>query len=137
MSIIDMSAITAFAAYAVGTACPGPGIMSIVAISVESGRRAGLFQALGIMVGSQIWGLGAVSGLARLVSAYPGSPHIIELGAGLVLLWLGCKGMKLNFAMKRRATGIEPIPRTIGQMKVHFCRGLMINLINPKAVLVW
>lgn len=60
----------ALMAYALGVASPGPSTLAIMGAAMSGGRRAALWLACGIWMGSLTWGLLAAMGLAAVMTRY-------------------------------------------------------------------
>lgn len=104
---------------------PGPNMAYLALISASEGRRAGFLTVAGIALGLGTIGVAAALGLAGIVA---GSPLIYE-----VLRWAGLLFLLyLAFDAWRGADG-EAAPGNGN--RAHFTRGLVTNLLNPKAAL--
>ena len=104
---------------------PGPNMAYLALISASEGRRAGFLTVAGIALGLGTIGVAAALGLAGIVA---GSPLVYEIlrWAGILFLFY------LAFDAWRGADGAE----AEGEAKrAHFTRGLVTNLLNPKAAL--
>ncbi|OIQ45732.1 MAG: amino acid transporter [Roseobacter sp. MedPE-SW] len=112
---------------------PGPATLSIAGTSMNTGRRAGLVFALGILFGSACWGFAAAAGLSALMLA---NAWVFELlrycGAGY-LLFLAGKSLRSALAPHGPLTQ-SAYGGTSWQL---FGRGALIHLTNPKAILSW
>ena len=106
---------------------PGPNMGWLALLSAGEGRRAGFAATAGIALGLAIVAAGSALGLAQLAHA---SPLIFELlryaGAGF-LFWLAWEAW-----VDEREVSPSAIHRN-GTAAKHFRRGLVINLLNPKA----
>ena len=112
---------------------PGPATMSIAGTSMQSGRRAGMFMAFGILFGSACWGLAAAAGLSGLMLANAWAFEILRYAGAAYLLWLALKSLKGAFA-NDAAGAMRPHKGTPFQI---FAKGSLIHLTNPKAILSW
>ena len=77
---------------------PGPATMSIAGTSMQSGRRAGMFMAFGILFGSACWGLAAAAGLSGLMLANAWAFEILRYAGAAYLLWLAVKAARSAWA---------------------------------------
>tara|TARA_R110001599_G_scaffold9003_6_gene44673 strand:- start:19855 stop:20475 length:621 start_codon:yes stop_codon:yes gene_type:complete len=106
---------------------PGPNMGWLALLSAGEGRRAGFAATAGIALGLAIVAAGSALGLAQLAHA---SPLIFELlryaGAGF-LFWLAWEAW-----VDEREVSPSAIHKN-GTAAKHFRRGLVINLLNPKA----
>ncbi len=108
---------------------PGPNMAWLAALSMGEGRRAGFAATAGVALGLFINALAAALGLAFIVAASPWMWQFLRWGGGLFLLWLAWESW--------RDAG-ENSPALIaasGRSRRHFKSGLVVNLLNPKAML--
>ena len=107
---------------------PGPGNLALITSTGKGGVRGGLAATLGVIVGDQCLMWLAVAGVAALLTAYPAAFAAVQwLGAGY-LAWLGGK---LLLAKRGAAPLLQIKPH-------HYLRqGLMITLLNPKAIVFY
>jgi threonine/homoserine/homoserine lactone efflux protein len=103
---------------------PGPNMAWLATLSLSEGRRAGLLATAGVALGLCANALIAALGLTALLAADPAL-----LGA---LHWAGALFMAvLATAAWRQAD--RPLAAS-GQNARHFGAGLLLNLLNPKAL---
>ena len=110
---------------------PGPNMAYLAVLSAGNGRRAGFAATLGIALGLLIVGVGAALGLAALISSSSLLYEGLRWGGVAYLLWLAWDGW-------RNATETSPA-RTDGDSieAAVFARGLVTNLLNPKAAVFY
>ena len=110
---------------------PGPNMAYLAVLSAGHGRRAGFAATLGIALGLLIVGIGAALGLAALISSSRLLYEALRWGGVGYLLWLAWDGW-------REATETSPA-RTDGNGMdaTLFMRGLITNLLNPKAAVFY
>jgi threonine efflux protein len=129
------SLLMVYAAYILATASPGPSNMTIMATSVEHGRRAGLALAAGVLAGSFTWAILAAFGVASLIAAYASLLIGIKAVGGGYLIYLG-----LRFGRSAFRPGdlqlVDSGTRTVRLWRL-FARGYLLHLTNPKAILSW
>lgn len=109
---------------------PGPNMAYLALIAASDGRRPGLAAVAGVALGLAVMGAAAALGLGALIG--DGGPLYQALkwaGAGY-LLWLAWEGWRgagdgVDFA----ATG--------SSLAMFFRRGLITNLLNPKAAVFY
>ncbi len=109
---------------------PGPATLAISGASMERGRMAGLALALGILVGSAIWGLAAALGFSALMFAHSWMFEVVRYAGAAYLLYLAIKSLRSALAPKPVAL----VHAANGRL---FVKGLLIHLTNPKAILAW
>lgn len=106
---------------------PGPNMGWLAALSAKSGRRAGMMAVAGVTLGLLVQLVAAATGLSALLSE---SSVLYES-----LRWAGVAFM-LFLAWEAFAdTGSAPNVR--GDGRTGFRRGLVANLLNPKALLFY
>lgn len=126
--------MTATQAFAFIAAClgfgfiPGPALLQTTSITLQHGRRAGLLSALGIHLGALLQ-IGAVAvGAAVVLKTTPWLYHLLRVGAGGYLIWLGIQRIRT-----RPDTQIEspPLPANIVSSSA------LIEAANPKSALFY
>lgn len=123
---------TAYGAYVIGVASPGPANLAIASTSVSQGRRNGLLLAMGVILGSAIWGIVAAFGLSATLMTLGWAFTALKIVGGIYLLWLAVN----SFRSSLRSDSM-PMPQPSEKTRNYFLRGLLIHLTNPKAVFVW
>lgn len=110
---------------------PGPNMAYLAVLSAGEGRRMGFAATLGIALGLLIIGVGAALGLAALISSSRLLYEALRWSGVAYLLWLAWDGW-------RDATETSPA-RTDGNgiVATVFMRGLITNLLNPKAAVFY
>jgi threonine/homoserine/homoserine lactone efflux protein len=113
---------------------PGPNIGLLMIIAVNAGRKAGFATTAGIALGLLILGLAATSGMARVPQAFPALYDALRwVGAGY-LLYLAYN-MYRDTSLHFDAGGTTGSQSTVTPVRTYFVRGLVTNLLNPKAAL--
>lgn len=106
---------------------PGPNMGWLAALAAQSGRRAGLIAVAGITLGLALQVVFAASGLSALAA---GSAVLYQ-----ALRWSGVAFM-LYLAWCAWAETAENAPARM-QGEAAFRRGLVSNLLNPKALVFY
>lgn len=106
---------------------PGPNMAWLVLLTLGEGRKAGLAAVLGVALGLAAVGGAAALGLAALVSASPVLWNLLRWSGVAFLLWLAWDGW-------RGASDGAGVAHRVGP-RAAFRRGLVTNLLNPKAAL--
>ncbi|MEH6756719.1 MAG: LysE family translocator [Parasphingorhabdus sp.] len=106
---------------------PGPNMAFLIMVSAIEGRKSGIAMTAGIALGLTIIGFGAVLGLAALISASPFLFQFLRWAGALYLVWLAAEAwISANEVSPSKVT----TNHSNGQL---FRRGLITNLLNPKA----
>ncbi|WP_419712735.1 LysE family translocator [Pseudomonas sp. NFX224] len=121
-----------FMALAVVYLLPGPDMILLLQTGARQGKGAALATAVGLAIARGCHVALAALGLAALFKAAPWTFDVVRLAGAAYLLWLGIQCLRspllpnLNGAPP---TGEKPRCRDAVQ------RGLLTNLLNPKALL--
>lgn len=105
---------------------PGPNMTWLALLSAREGRIAGFQAVAGIAAGLTLLALIAATGAAALISAWPPLYEAMRWGGVLFLLYLAWEAWV--------GETDDGKPREAGR---HFRRGLVVNLLNPKAAAVF
>lgn len=106
---------------------PGPSIVLLLAVGADRGRRAGVATALGLAVGTSVWGVVAAGGLGSLLAARPSLLSVVTAAGGTYLLWLAWERIRAA-----RALAPDPsAPTAVGDHRGAWRDGLVVNLLNP------
>ena len=109
---------------------PGPNMAYLAVLSAERGRLAGFAAVLGVALGLATLGLLAVFGLGPLIAENRLVYEVLRWAGILYLLWLAWDGWRE--AQRDIASAVEAEP-----LLTYFRRGLLTNLLNPKAVMFY
>lgn len=104
---------------------PGPNMTWLALLAAQKGRMAGLTAVAGIAAGLAILSLIAATGAATLITTWPALYEVLRWGGVLFLLYLALESWN-GEAITEGAAHDH-----------HFRRGLLINLLNPKAIAVF
>jgi threonine/homoserine/homoserine lactone efflux protein len=108
---------------------PGPNMAYLAVLSASQGRRAGFAAMLGIALGLLIVGIGASLGLAAAISNSSLLYGMLRWGGVAYLLWLAWDGW--------RGADEKIVAAAADQDASLFRRGLITNLLNPKAAVFY
>lgn len=109
---------------------PGPNMAYLALLSLQRGRGAGLLAVLGVALGLLIIGLLATFGVAALVAENHVLYEILRwLGVGF-LIWLAYDSWKESRLPLDAADKVQ-------NGWSYFTRGMITNLLNPKAFLFY
>ncbi|MBL3705148.1 LysE family translocator [Sulfitobacter sp. BDSS02] len=105
---------------------PGPNMGWLAALSAQTGRRAGMIAVLGITIGLSVQVVAAATGLSAIAAASDWLYHLLRwAGVGYMVYLAWC-------AWAESAEGVPPI-----RDENAFRRGLISNLLNPKALVFY
>ena len=111
---------------------PGPNMTYLAALSLSSGMRTGFAAVAGIALGLATYGIVAALGLAAVIDSSPLLYGILRWGGVAYLLWLAWEAWSSERETSLDATdGLEDDPW------IAFRRGLITNLLNPKAAVFY
>ena len=120
-------------AWVVAAGSPGPATLSIAGTSMNTGRRAGVIFAIGILVGSAFWGIAAALGMGALMLANAWAFTILRYVGAAYLMYLALKSVRSAFAPDKSLLH----KAHSGSALQIFIKGALIHLTNPKAILGW
>lgn len=111
---------------------PGPNMAYLAALTLGAGRRAGLAAVAGVALGLTLVGVAAAAGLAAVVAASPAIWSALRWAGGLYLLYLAWETWRGEVETSPAGTG-----SLIRSHARYFSRGLVTNILNPKAALFY
>ncbi len=107
---------------------PGPAVTYIVTQSIDKGRRAGLYSALGVASGGLIHVALATAGLSALIASSAAAFTTVKLVGAVYLVVIGIRRI-LN---REEDTEVQPVPTPHHRLYV---QGVVVNVLNPKTAL--
>lgn len=110
---------------------PGPGTFCVLACAAKNGLRGGFAALGGIMLGDAVLMLLAAVGVAALLQANPMLFQGLQYLGAVYLAWLG---LKLLLAKGAGGGAAAAVPFSHA---ADFRRGLLVTLINPKAIVFY
>jgi threonine/homoserine/homoserine lactone efflux protein len=132
MNIEESHILIAFITYFIATASPGPATISIMDIAMDKGRKPALTFASGVLLGSFIWAILALLGVAVLLSTHESLLYWLKVIGGLYLLWLSYKSVRRINSKNEIIINVA----TVSERKL-FLQGLALHVTNPKAIFTW
>lgn len=109
---------------------PGPNMVYLAIVGATQGRRAGFAAVAGVALGLAIVGLLAAAGLAAAISESPALFQTLRWAGVIYLLWLALDAWRDADEKPEHAALGSPLP-------LFFRRGLITNLLNPKAAVFY
>lgn len=107
---------------------PGPNMTYLALVSAGEGRRAGFATVAGIALGLTLIGIIAALGVAELIQASAVLFESLRWAGVVFLLYLAWEGW---------TAGTDVATRSADERGRYFARGLITNLLNPKAGLFY
>src|ERR1700759_205165 len=111
---------------------PGPNMTYLAALSLSSGLRPGFAAVFGIALGLLTYGIVAALGLAALIDSSPLLYGLLRWSGVAYLLLLAWESWS-----SERETAPEETDGRSGSPWLAFRRGLITNLLNPKAAVFY
>ena len=109
-------------------AIPGPGTFTLLSSTASGGVRGGYAAMMGLLLGDQILIWLAVAGVAALLAAHPTLFRAVQWAGVLYLAWVGIS------LLRAPPTTAQTAPMPARHL---FRRGLLVTLLNPKAILFY
>ena len=109
---------------------PGPGTFTLLTATGRGGVRGGYTALFGLLLGDQILMWLAVAGVAALLKANPLVFHAVQYLGAAYLVWVG-----IGLLRRPPASGDQGGIRL--QPGHYFRQAVLINLLNPKAIIFY
>ncbi|MBJ7330157.1 MAG: LysE family translocator [Solirubrobacteraceae bacterium] len=109
---------------------PGPGVLYIVARSIDQGRRAGLLSVLGVAGGNLVQVFFAAVGISALVASSALLFDVVRYAGAAYLVWLGIQRLRGDDDPGDDMAASERVRkrRIVGQ-------GIVVATLNPKTAM--
>ncbi|OLP56366.1 lysine transporter LysE [Rhizobium rhizosphaerae] len=120
-------------ALAVAYLVPGPDMVLILQTGALQGRVRALAVAIGLALARAVHVFLAVVGLAALLSASPWAFEIVRVAGAAYLIWLGVGILRSRSLLPEGV--VLPASDNGRSWSAAMRRGLLTNLLNPKALL--
>lgn len=114
---------------------PGPNMAFLITLAAVRGRAAGLAMVAGIALGLGLIGLAAAFGLAAVAASQPILMQALTLAGVAYLIWLAWEAWR-DADAHGDANGNEGA-EAVRPASAWFGRGLIVNLLNPKAAVFY
>lgn len=125
------SALALYSTMIVLALIPGPGVIVVIARSLDSGFRQGLATAMGVLSGDFVFITLAVFGLAALAELMGNLFVVIKYIGAAYLIYLG-----FNLLTAKPSTEDQQAPKP-AKHSANFLVGLMTSMSNPKVILFY
>lgn len=127
---LDQSLIAFFAAAALVIVTPGLDTALVLRTATAEGPRRGMAASAGVAIGCLVWGVSVALGLGALLAASHAAYTVLKWAGAAYLAWLG---LRLLINPRRALLIKEEASGGRSSLLGAFRRGLMCNLLNPKA----
>jgi len=114
-----------------GQFSPGPDMVLLTRTALKEGSVAGLQMATGVACGLCFHTVVAIGGMALALQTLPVLRSFLQWGAAVYLLWLAFGMARGLFSAGKAAESTETA--TLAPQRSPFLRGMICNLLNPKA----
>jgi threonine/homoserine/homoserine lactone efflux protein len=114
---------------------PGPDIFLVVLNSLRHDWRVGVWTTLGILSGVSLQIALGITGITLLLTRGGATGQIIALAGGAWLIYLGVRGIAGTRRRSRQPDAPLPEPLAAPALADAWLQGLLVNLLNPKALL--
>ncbi|MCB1448544.1 MAG: LysE family translocator [Nitratireductor sp.] len=128
---LDLGVLAGFAlASALVEMTPGPNMTYLAIVAAGEGRKRGFMSVAGVALGLALIGIAAALGITAVLQNSVLAWEIMRWAGVLYLLWLAWEGWRGDN---------ETVVGNHGQNRgwLHFRRGLVTNLLNPKAAIFY
>jgi threonine/homoserine/homoserine lactone efflux protein len=110
---------------------PGPNMAWLAALSLSRGWRVGIVAVGGVALGLSVYGIAAALGLAAVIEHSTILYETLRWGGVAYLLWLAWDAWSTADEAASRASAQDH------ELAAAFRRGLITNLLNPKAAIFY
>lgn len=135
LSLSDFLPVWGFLAANIAT--PGPNVLTTIALSMGSGRSAGMGSAAGVGLGIAGWCLGMTLGVSSVLRFFPWLQGLLILAAIFLLAWFALRYFRAALTGFRRQAMRLPAQTDGSGFGAGFVRALVVNAANPKALTSW
>jgi threonine/homoserine/homoserine lactone efflux protein len=131
--MVSLASLIGVAAVSLGMVLtPGPNMMYLVSRSITQGRRAGLVSLGGVAIGFLIYLTATNLGLSVLFVEVPELYLAIKIAGACYLGWMAWKALRPG-----GVSVFRPVELAADSPRRLFLMGLMTNLLNPKAAVLY
>lgn len=131
--LLSLPVLGGFAALCLGMVLtPGPNMAYLVSRSICQGRAAGLVSLVGVALGFWIYLLLTIFGIAAVLATYPLAFDLLRWAGAAYLAWLAWGALRPGGRSPFQVRDLPPD----GPARL-FTMGLLTNLLNPKAAMLY
>jgi homoserine/homoserine lactone efflux protein len=122
--------VTYFLATIILSVTPGPGVFSSISSGLHHGFRLGMWNAVGMQIGSLIWVSIVALGLGAILIASEAVFTAVKWIGVVYLIYLGVVTWRA-----RPRTFVEEADDNARTPREVFTRGFLVNITNPKGII--
>lgn len=111
---------------------PGPNMVYLISRTLSQGRAAGIVSLLGVMLGFAVYIVATMWGITALFAAAPLAYATLRWAGAAYLLWLAWSAIRPG-----AKSILQPRPLAPDKPSSLFAMGLLTNLLNPKAAILY
>jgi RhtB (resistance to homoserine/threonine) family protein len=113
---------------------PGPDTALIIRNALRGGARAASLSAFGVALGSSVWAVASILGVAVLLESSDLAFTVFKLAGAAYLIYLGLRSVIGSFRPQNNSSANRvSTTRSRLEPSSFFAQGLLNNLFNPKA----
>lgn len=127
--VVQFMAVTTIGVLAVTS--PGPDFLVVVRNTMSFSKRAGVWTAVGISMGTTFWILMSLIGVSLILSQAAVVYTTLKLVGAIYLVYLGVQSLRSASSVGSTLENIERSHRHMGALRA-FVIGLLTNVFNPK-----
>ncbi len=127
-----MNLIPFLAVSAVVIVAPGPDMALVGRNALFGGRRAGVYTAVGVVLGLAVWSLAASVGVAALLRKSEPAFVTLKIVGAVYLVWLGVQALRVAWRGHGDETTASPAVGSRRHPQRALRQGFLSNLANPK-----
>lgn len=124
--------LTVISIWSLAAITPGPNFFICIQTSVKYSRLSGIYVVFGICTGTMVWAISGYFGISYLFLIAPWIYVILKIVGGSYLIYLG---INCIFKDHKKSKNIELSAGNTQRRLLHWQRGLVTNLSNPKTAI--
>lgn len=131
---LTLSILALLGAIAAGAASPGPSFLFVVRTAVAGSRKEGLAAAAGMGLGAVVFAVLVLGGLHALLMALGDFFVLLQVAGAAYLIYLAAE---LWHGARSKIQDVVCRAKAPNSLRNAFIKALLIQLSNPKAVVVY
>jgi len=129
--MIELNFVTLALASFIFAITPGPGIVAVLAVTINRGMTAGTAMSIGMVLGDMIYLLAVMVSIANFANHLGSLLMVIRILGAAYLAWLGCR----QYISPPLIVGTSPLSSK--NVIVSAATGFMISITNPKVMVFY